>query len=91
MATQERRGMVPESNITDWLTWPAQLLLDWGGVVASWFFNEDAVTFTVVQMMFATILLAAVLALIVFWQRVVELCRSIWRHRCTSARSQNRT
>jgi hypothetical protein len=73
--------MASDSNITDWLTWPGELLLRWGGVVASWFFSEDAVTFTVVQMMFATIVLAAVLALIVFWQRVIEYCRSVWRAR----------
>jgi hypothetical protein len=51
--------MAPESNILDWLTWPADLLLRAGGFVASWFFSEDATSFTVVQMMFATLVLAA--------------------------------
>jgi hypothetical protein len=65
----------------DWLTWPADQLLRIGGIVASWFFSEDAVTFTVVQMMFATIVLAAFAALIVFWQALFEYCRSLWKTR----------
>ena len=41
----------------DWLTWPADQLLRIGGVVAGWFFSKDATSFTVVQMMFATLVL----------------------------------
>ena len=48
-----------------------------GGVVASWFFSKDAVSFTVVQI-FATLMLAAFLSLIVFWQTLVEYWRSQW-------------
>ena len=51
------------------------------GVVASWFFSKDAVSFTVVQMMFATLMLAAFLSLIVFWQTLVEYWRSHWKTR----------
>jgi hypothetical protein len=65
----------------DWLTWPADQLLRIGGIVASWFFSEDAVSFTVVQMMFATIVLAAFAALIVFWQALFEYCQSLWKTR----------
>ena len=43
----------------DWLPWPADHLLRIGGVVAGWFFSRDAAGFTVVQMMFATLVLAA--------------------------------
>ena len=43
----------------DWLTWPVDQLLRIGGIVAGWFFSEDATSFTVVQMMFATLVLAA--------------------------------
>jgi hypothetical protein len=50
----------------DWLTRPADWLLSAGGFVASWFFSKDATSFTVVQMMFATLMLAAFLSLIVF-------------------------
>jgi hypothetical protein len=70
-----------EGNMLDWLTWPADQLLRIGGVVAGWFFSKNAVSFTVVQMMFATIVLAALLALIVFWQRLIEYCRSLWKIR----------
>ena len=44
---------------SDWLTRPADWLLSAGGVVGSLFFNKDATSFTVVQMMFATLMLAA--------------------------------
>jgi len=65
----------------DWLTRPADWLLSAGGFVASWFFSEDATSFTVVQMMFATLVLAAFVALLVFWQRLVEYCRCLWKTR----------
>jgi hypothetical protein len=62
--------MVPQSDL-DWLTWPADQLLRISGVVAGWFFGKDAISFTIVQMGFATLVLAAVVALIVFWQVLV--------------------
>ena len=65
----------------DWLTRPADWLLSAGGFVASWFFSKDATSFTVVQMMFATLMLAAFLSLIVFWQTLVEYLRSHWKTR----------
>jgi hypothetical protein len=65
----------------DWLTRPADWLLSAGGFVASWFFSEDATSFTVVQMMFATLMLAALVALIVFWQTLVQYLRSLWKLR----------
>jgi hypothetical protein len=43
----------------DWLTWPAGQLLRTGGVVAGWFSSKDATSFTVIQMMVATLVLAA--------------------------------
>jgi hypothetical protein len=43
----------------DWLTWPADLLLLIGGVVAGWFFSKDATSFPDVQTAFATLVLAA--------------------------------
>ena len=73
--------VVPESNMLDWLTWPADELLRIGGVVAGWFFSKDAVGFTLVQMMFATIMLAAFIALIVLWQRLIGYYRSLWKIR----------
>jgi hypothetical protein len=71
--------MVPESDLVDWLTWPADQLLRIGGVVAAWFFNEDATGFTLVQLGFAMLVLAAFVAVIVFWQALVEYCRSLWK------------
>jgi hypothetical protein len=48
---------VPESDFVDWLTWPADQLLRRAGLVAAWFFSEDATGFTLVQMGFSTIVL----------------------------------
>jgi len=76
-----RHTVAPESNMLDWLTWPADQLLRIAGVVAGWFLSEDATSFTVVQMMFATLVLAAFVALLVFWQRLVEYCRSLLKTR----------
>jgi isoprenylcysteine carboxyl methyltransferase (ICMT) family protein YpbQ len=45
------------------------------------FFNQDATSFTVVQMMFATLMLAAFVLLIVFWQTLGEYWRSLWKPR----------
>ena len=46
----------------DWLSWPADLLLNAGAVVASWFISKDATNFILVQMMVATLVLAASVA-----------------------------
>jgi hypothetical protein len=79
--TRQPRGLSSESNMLDWLTWPADQLLRIGGVVAGWFFSEDATSFTVVQMMVATLVLAAFVTLLVFWQSLFEYCRSLWKTR----------
>jgi hypothetical protein len=52
-----------------------------GGVVAGWFFSKDATSFTVVQMMVATLVLAAFVTLLVFWQSLLQYCRSLWKTR----------
>jgi len=54
--------------MVDWLTWPADLLLNVAGFVASWFIAKDAPSFIVVQMMVATLVLAAIVFLIAFLQ-----------------------
>jgi len=54
--------------MVDWLTWPADLLLSAGGIVAGWFISKDAPSFIVVQMMVATLVLAAIVFLIAFLQ-----------------------
>jgi hypothetical protein len=65
----------------DWLTWPADQLLWIGGVVAGWFFSKDATSFTVVQMMVATLVLSALVALLVFWQSLFAYWRSLSKTR----------
>jgi membrane protein YdbS with pleckstrin-like domain len=63
----------------DWLTWPANLLLSAGADVASWFVSKDAPSFLVIQMMVATLVLAAVVSLIVYWQSWSEYWSSRWQ------------
>jgi len=62
----------------DWLMWPADLLLKAGAAVASVFASENSPNFVVVQMMVATLVLAAIVSLIVFWQSLIEYWRSRW-------------
>jgi hypothetical protein len=79
LAVAVLNSMVPKGDLVDWLTWPADELLRIGGVVGSWFFGKDDTGFTLVQMGFATLVLAAFVALVVFWQALVEYCRSRWK------------
>ena len=60
----------------DWLTWPADELLSAGGWVASWFYDKGTANFLLVQMMFATLVLAAIVTLMICWQPIVEYLRS---------------
>jgi hypothetical protein len=76
-----QRRLSPESNMLDWLMWPADQLLRIGGVVAGWFFSKDSTSFTLVQMMFATLVLSAFVTLLSFSQRLLEYCRSLWKTR----------
>jgi hypothetical protein len=65
----------------DWLTWPADALLYAGGIVASWIVSKDAPEFIVIQMMIATLVLAAVVATVVYWQSLIEFLKSAWKSR----------
>ena len=69
-----------EALVLDWLTKPADWLLSVGGFVASWFINQDTdgARFAGMQMMVATLVLAAVVALIIYWREVVSFLRSRW-------------
>ena len=69
----------------DWLTWPADLLLNAGAAVAGLFFGADEPNFVVVQMMVATLILAAIVSLMVFWRGLVEFCRARWKDLRTRA------
>jgi hypothetical protein len=44
--------------MVDWFTWPADLLLSAGGIVASWFVSKNASGFVPLQMGFALVVLA---------------------------------
>jgi hypothetical protein len=61
----------------DWLTWPADLLLDAAAVVVGLFVSKDSTNFGVIQMMTAALLLAAVVSLIVYWQWLVQWLMNI--------------
>ncbi len=65
----------------DWLTWPADLLLNAAAVVAGWFVSKDATSFAVIQMMVATLVLAAIVSAIVFWPSLVGCWQSRWSPR----------
>ena len=69
--------------MADWLTWPADLLLGIGAIVASWFVSEDKPNFVVIQMMVATLVLAAIVALLVYGQSLVEYFQSVSKARRT--------
>jgi hypothetical protein len=63
----------------DWLTWPADLLLSAGGAVASLFVSPDEPSFLLIQMMVATLVLAAIASMIVWSQSLVDYLRSLWK------------
>ena len=52
--------------MVDWLTWPAELVLSAGGIVASWFVGKDSLSFVALQMGFALVVLAAIVSLFAF-------------------------
>ena len=60
----------------DWLTWPATVLLRAGAVVAGLIVSEDVPSFVVIQMMVATLVLAAAVAFIVYLQSLTDYWRS---------------
>jgi hypothetical protein len=62
--------------MVDWLTWPVQLLLSAGGIIASWFANKDTPTFLSLQVGFAFLVLAAIAILFAFLATLVGNWRS---------------
>jgi hypothetical protein len=49
--------------MADWLTWPAELLMSAGGIVASWFANKNTPGFLALQTGFSMLVLAAIVSL----------------------------
>ena len=62
--------------MVDWLTWPAELVLSAGGIVASWFVSKDSLSFVALQMGFALMVLAAVVSLFAYLPALVGYWRS---------------
>ncbi len=63
----------------DWLTWPADLLLDIGGTIAGWFVSKDENSFMTIQMMVSTLVLAAVVASFVYGRSLARFVRLVFR------------
>ena len=62
--------------MVDWLTWPAELVLNAGGIVASWFVSKDSISFVTLQMGFALVVLAAIVSLFAYLPALVGYWRS---------------
>ena len=62
--------------MVDWLTWPAELLLSAGGIVASWFVSKDTPSFVALQMGFAVLVLAALVSLLAYLPALIGYWRS---------------
>ena len=62
--------------MVDWLTWPAELVLGAGGIVASWFVSKDSLSFVALQMGFALVVLAAVVSLFAYLPALFGYLRS---------------
>ena len=60
----------------DWFTWPAELLLNAGGIVASWFVGKESISFVALQMGFALLVLAGVVSLFAYFTALVGYWRS---------------
>ena len=59
--------------MVDWLTWPAELVLSAGGIVASWFVGRDSLSFVALQMGFALVVLAAIVSLFAYEARRIAV------------------
>ena len=62
--------------MVDWLTWPAEVVLSGGGLVASWFVSKDSLSFVALQMWFALVVLAAIVSLFAYLPVLVGYWRS---------------
>jgi hypothetical protein len=63
--------------MVDWLTWPAELVLKAGGIVASWFVSKHSLGFVALQMGFALLVLTAIVSLFAY----LPVLGGYWRSR----------
>jgi hypothetical protein len=64
--------------MADWLTWPAELLMSAGGIVASWFANKNTPGFLALQTGFSMLVLAAIVPVLEIGDRVlIELPNAV--------------
>ena len=57
------------------LSWLIRPLLVVAAAIAGWFVAEDAVNFTIVQMVVAVVLIAALVALAALWEVIADRIR----------------
>jgi len=62
--------------MVNWLTWPADLLLSTGGIVASWFADKNTPSFIALQIGFSMLVLAAIVSLLAFLPVLIGNWRS---------------
>jgi hypothetical protein len=62
--------------MVDWLTWPADLLLSAGGIIAGWFASKGTPRYTALQMGFAVLVLAAIVSLFAYLPSLIGYWRS---------------
>ena len=62
--------------MVDWLTWPAELLLSAGGIIASWFADKNTPSLLSLQVGFAMLVLTAIVTLFAFLPVLVGNWRS---------------
>ena len=62
--------------MVDWLTWPAELVLGAGGIVANWFVSRDSISFVALQIGFGLVVLAAIVSLFAYLPALFGYFRS---------------
>jgi len=62
--------------MVDWLTWPADLLLSAGGVLAGWFASKGTPSYTALRMGFGVLVLATIVSLLAYLPSLIGYLRS---------------
>jgi hypothetical protein len=69
-----------QAVMVDWLTWPAELLLSAGGIVASWFVSKDTPGFVALQLWFSVLVFAAVVWLFAYLPSLIDRIFAVASH-----------